>query len=353
MGRGSDRRSCLAGKWLVGRHTRQPHLVLRRRRRPRRFRPNISAALHRLYDTASAGRLRSRAKAPTTGKLANGWHRSTSWSPRLSRLSSSRSASSAGCAIGPNSPTLVPMVSAAGSGLPSCFRRDDRGGEKAPPKNHTSTFRMDFKSSGPLQDRSSPARRLCVAAWVSQWRVVFFCIFVAAPAIGSMAPYAVQRDVKQFYDRLHLIFWISLILAGISGLAWFFCVVSEISDRPLSEIFSDDIAWTVLSATDFGRIWIARLFIGALLAATVWFQSREVKPNWCSLFQALLAAAFGAKSGGCGTPPLLWHPRRYSLNLPIFCTLLPLVRGSEDCCPTYCWKTFRGEPAAIVATQRF
>ena len=28
---------------------------------------------------------------------------------------------------------------------------------------------MDFKSSGPLQDRSSPARRLCVAAWVSQW----------------------------------------------------------------------------------------------------------------------------------------------------------------------------------------
>ena len=112
------------------------------------------------------------------------------------------------------------------------------------------------------------ARALHFAATISACGVVFFCIFVAGPAIGSMAEYAVQRDVKQFYDRLHLIFWISLILAGISGLAWFFCVVSEISDRPLSEIFSDDIAWTVLSATDFGRIWIARLFIGALLAAS-------------------------------------------------------------------------------------
>ena len=52
MGRGSDRRICLAGEWLVGWHSRQSHLVLRRRRRPRRFQPNIPAAIHRLYDTA-------------------------------------------------------------------------------------------------------------------------------------------------------------------------------------------------------------------------------------------------------------------------------------------------------------
>src|SRR6185312_6185966 len=51
MGRGSDRGACLARQWLVGRHSRQPHLVLRRRRRTRRFQPNIPAALHRLYDT--------------------------------------------------------------------------------------------------------------------------------------------------------------------------------------------------------------------------------------------------------------------------------------------------------------
>ena len=82
------------------------------------------------------GRLPSRAKAPTTGKLANGWHRSTSWLPRLSRLSSSRSASSVGCAIGPILPTLVPMVLAAGSGSLSCFRRDDRGAKKDLPKIH-------------------------------------------------------------------------------------------------------------------------------------------------------------------------------------------------------------------------
>ena len=169
-----------------------------------------------------------------------------------------------------------------------------------------------------------------------------------------MAQYAAQREVKQFCDRLHLIFWISLILAGISGLAWFFCVVSEISDRPLSEIFSDDIAWTVLSATDFGRIWIARLFIGALLAATVWFQSREVKPNWCSLFQVLLAAAFGASLAGAGhaaaTPGIPGDIHLTSDILHIVAVgawiggLLPYV---------LLLKTFRGEPAAIVATQRF
>jgi putative copper resistance protein D len=198
------------------------------------------------------------------------------------------------------------------------------------------------------------ARALHFTATVSLSGVVFFCIFVAEPALRPMPQYDAKREAKQFYDRLRLIFWISLILAGISGVAWFFCVVTEISDRPASETFSDDTAWTVLSDTEFGHIWIARLFIGALLAATVWIQSQERKPNWCSLFQALLAAAFVASLAWAGHAAATLglqgdiHLASDVLHLVAVCAwvggLLPYA---------ILLKTFQREPAAILATRRF
>jgi copper resistance protein D len=203
------------------------------------------------------------------------------------------------------------------------------------------------------------ARALHFAASVSACGVVFFWIFVAGRAIGAIAGYS-ARDVKEFYARLHLIFWISLVLAFISGVAWFSCVAAEIGDRPAREIFSDDIAWTVLSGTTFGRVWIARLVIGALLAAAVWSQSREQKPIWCSLVQVLLAAGFVASLAWAGhaaaTPGLQGDIHLVSDILHLIAVgawvggLLPYI---------LLLKTFRhrkatgSELAIITATQRF
>lgn len=198
------------------------------------------------------------------------------------------------------------------------------------------------------------ARALHFAATISACGTVFFCFFVAEPAIGSKAQYEVQRDVKEFCAWLHLIFWISLVLALISGLAWFSCVASEIGDRPASKIFSDDTAWTVLNDTVFGRIWIARLVIAALLGATVWFQSRDKTQNWSSVSQALLAAGFVASLAWAGhaaaTPGLQGNIHLISDILHLVAVsawvggLLPYVLLLE---------AFGREPAAIIATQRF
>ena len=53
--------------------------------------------------------------------------------------------------------------------------------------------------------------------------------------------------------------WIGLALAVLSGAAWFVLVAQSMSDQPLADVFSEDMLWTVLSETDFGHDWLARL----------------------------------------------------------------------------------------------
>ena len=145
------------------------------------------------------------------------------------------------------------------------------------------------------------ARALHFAGTVSTSGVLFFCIFIADPAVGLAARHDVAREVTDsFYSRLRRVFWISLALALISGFVWFSFVVAEIGDRPARAILTDDLAWTVLSDTQFGRIWALRLMIGALLAVALCLQNVEKKRVWLSLVQALLAASFIASLAWAG-----------------------------------------------------
>jgi hypothetical protein len=71
-------------------------------------------------------------------------------------------------------------------------------------------------------------------------------------AVFSTAAAALRRRLRQ-------ILRISLLIAVISGAAWCFVTVASISDRPLNAVFSDDVAWKVLTATQFGQDWLVRL----------------------------------------------------------------------------------------------
>ena len=108
------------------------------------------------------------------------------------------------------------------------------------------------------------ARTLHFAATISASGAVFFCNFIASEPPGATARYREPQHGNVLYDQLALIFWLSLTLAIASGIAWFALVVGDIGDRPATQFFANDLAWSVATGTQFGRIWVVHLFLGVL-----------------------------------------------------------------------------------------
>ena len=134
------------------------------------------------------------------------------------------------------------------------------------------------------------SRALHFAATASASGAVFFRVFVATPDTWPRDLHILQESFRDFYRRLGLIFWISLVLALASGAAWFILVVADIVDRPLSEVITYDSTWTVLTETQFGHVWMLRLLVALLLATIVGFAKTE--RNWRWTIDASLAAGF-------------------------------------------------------------
>jgi putative copper resistance protein D len=134
------------------------------------------------------------------------------------------------------------------------------------------------------------SRTLHFAATVSASGVVFFRAFVANADAWPCDHNVSRGGLREFYRRLDLVFWISLVLALASGAVWFLLVAVDIADRPVSEVFTDDVAWTVLSETQFGHVWTFRLLLGTLLAATAGLANPET--NWRWQIEVPLAAGF-------------------------------------------------------------
>ena len=87
--------------------------------------------------------------------------------------------------------------------------------------------------------------------------------------------------------------WISLVASVLSGAAWLIVLSADIGRRPVSEVFSDDIVWSVLTRTRFGTDWSARLAMALLLAGGLLMLSRrrDAAPQWLKAALATLAAS--------------------------------------------------------------
>ena len=117
----------------------------------------------------------------------------------------------------------------------------------------------------------------------------------------------VESDEKHFAGyrrRLGLIFWCSLILAIVSGAAWLTAVSASIDDAPWSQALADGTTLTVLTDTQFGEAFLARLVAGILLATSVGLSmtTGSLKP----LVEIALAAVFAggiAFAGHAGATP--------------------------------------------------
>jgi putative copper resistance protein D len=133
-------------------------------------------------------------------------------------------------------------------------------------------------------------RAVHFAATLSVTGVVLFNVFVSQPVLRPPASSELRAPVR----RLAWIAWIGLALLLLSGAAWFLLVSASVSDQPLETVLFDaNVLQAVLLDTDFGRDWLVRLVLIALLAGLLAADLREKRDSGGFLKLALVLVAAG------------------------------------------------------------
>jgi copper resistance protein D len=163
-------------------------------------------------------------------------------------------------------------------------------------------------------------RAIHFAATIMAAGIIFFVAFVAEPALRKA-----ENDTLALtlFARLRWIAWFSFAFALVSGAAWFVLTAASMSGEPASNVYAQDVLWTVLSQTEFGNDWLVRLILACGLAsASVAFLSPQgAKSAWLKPAAVILAAAFagslawaGHAIGGQGVEGIV-HPAADILHL--------------------------------------
>ena len=152
-------------------------------------------------------------------------------------------------------------------------------------------------------------RAVHFAATLTASGAAFFNVFIAQPALRPAAHAELRAAIGR---RLAWIAWIGLVLTLLSGAAWFVLVAQSISDQPLETVLSDaSVLQAVLLDTDFGRDWLLRLLLTALLAGLLAADFREKQDGGGFLKLAIVLVAAGLAGtlawaghgiGGAGLP---------------------------------------------------
>jgi copper resistance protein D len=150
--------------------------------------------------------------------------------------------------------------------------------------------------------------------------IVFFVAFVAEPALRKAANDTLALTL---FARLRWIAWFSFAVALVSGAAWFVLTAASMSGQSIANVYSHDVLWTVLSQTEFGNDWLARLTLACGLAGVSvgYLSARGIKSTWLKAAAVILAAAFagslawaGHAIGGQGLEGIV-HPAADVLHL--------------------------------------
>ena len=142
-------------------------------------------------------------------------------------------------------------------------------------------------------------RAIHFAATLMAVGVVFFAVFVAAPALRA-APDD-TRVRAALWPKLAFIAWFSLVLAIGSGAVWLVLTAAAMSGEAPADVFSDGIWWTVLSQTHFGLAWTTR-FIFACILAAIFVPLLSAKPSryWVDTAAVIVASAFAGALAWAG-----------------------------------------------------
>jgi putative copper resistance protein D len=142
-------------------------------------------------------------------------------------------------------------------------------------------------------------RAIHFAATLLAAGVVFFIVFVAAPALRT-APDD-TRVCAALWPKLAFIAWFNLVLALGSGAVWLILTAASMSGEAPADVFSGGVLWTVLSQTHFGVAWTARFIFACILAVT-FVPLLSAKPNksWINAAAVIAASAFAGALAWAG-----------------------------------------------------
>jgi copper resistance protein D len=169
-----------------------------------------------------------------------------------------------------------------------------------------------------LFDPLIDARVLYFAAALLVAGVVFFVVFIAAPAWRGHEDGNVAVSVRA---KLAWMAWFGLGLALTSSVAWLIVTAAGMSGRPPTQVFDDGVLWTVLTQTTFGQAWLVRFAVACILAGLFvpFFAARPSR--WIVVAVTVLAAIFvgalawaGHAAGGLGAEAVI-HPAADVLHL--------------------------------------
>jgi putative copper resistance protein D len=140
-----------------------------------------------------------------------------------------------------------------------------------------------------LDDPLIWVRAIHFAATLSVAGVVFFLFFIGEPAFRAADENEPIADIVR--RRLAVIAWFGLALVVLSGAAWLLLRSAQMSERPLSAMWSEDFVSTVLLETDFGNVWLARSVLIAPLAVALYAYFSAANQSRWSHAAALACAA--------------------------------------------------------------
>ena len=138
------------------------------------------------------------------------------------------------------------------------------------------------------------ARTIHIAATVLASGTVCFLVLVAESAFagGGAALAALRR-------RGRTAVWSALVVAVLSGAAWLALLSADIYGAPIVAVCLHGGLWTVLTDTQFGAVWTARLALAVLLGLLLLWPAMR----WLQLAAAAALIGLLAYAGHAGATP--------------------------------------------------
>jgi putative copper resistance protein D len=178
-------------------------------------------------------------------------------------------------------------------------------------------------------------------------RAVHFASSLVVAGVAIFSAFIAQSVRATPFEerRQEQLMLVALTLAVLSGATWLLFLSSNIAQSSVGAAIGDGTAWSVLTETQFGRVWEARLLV-AIFLCCVWLVGVRTRRLHLSLLQAVLAAVFvgmlvwsGHAAGTAGFGGFL-HLGGDALHLiaaaawvgglvPLLMFLGPRIQGSE------------------------
>src|SRR5260370_37904766 len=107
--------------------------------------------------------------------------------------------------------------------------------------------------------------------------------------------------LARVYRRLHATMWWAALAALLSAVLWFPSVSASMTGT-LDGVLNPDAVWSVLSHPSFGKVWMARLALAAVILVLISAPVRSLTENLNWLVPALCGGLLVSLAGAGHTP---------------------------------------------------